>query len=83
MQVDPIEPTLKAPGDMLLKLRYDGPVSKFAFKFNLRRHTKAGKAAADAALKSKLKRLGVVNSLLGEMDATALAEVRRCSFTPH
>ena len=28
---------LKAPGSMLLKLRYDGPLSEFAFKFNLRR----------------------------------------------
>ena len=39
VQVDPINPTLKAPGSMHLKLRYDGPVSTFAFKFNLRRYT--------------------------------------------
>jgi len=30
---------LKAPGIMLLKLRYDEPVSSFAFNFNLRRYT--------------------------------------------
>jgi len=38
VQVDPIKPTLKAPGSMLLKLRYDGPLSEFAFNFNLRRY---------------------------------------------
>jgi hypothetical protein len=41
VQVDPMKPTLKAPVSMLLKLRYDGPVSSFAFKFNLRRHNSA------------------------------------------
>ena len=30
-----MKPMLKAPGLMLLKLRYDGPLSNFAFKFNL------------------------------------------------
>jgi len=28
--------TLKAPGTKLLKLKHDEPLSKFAFKFNLR-----------------------------------------------
>jgi len=32
-----MKPDLKAPGTMLLKYRYDGPLSNFAFKFNLRR----------------------------------------------
>ena len=39
MQVDPIKPTLKAPGTKRLKLKYDEPLSKFAFKFNLRRYS--------------------------------------------
>ena len=39
MQVDPIKPTLKAPGTERLKLKYDEPPSNFAFKFNLRRYT--------------------------------------------
>ena len=39
MQVDPIKPTLKAPGSNCLKLKCDEPLSNFAFKFNLRRHT--------------------------------------------
>ena len=38
MQVDPIKPMLKAPETHLLKLRYDEPLSKFAFKLNLRRY---------------------------------------------
>jgi len=39
VQVDPIKPTLKAPGSKRLKLIFDGPLSNFAFKFNLRRYT--------------------------------------------
>ena len=41
MQVDPIKPTLKAPGAEHLKLKCDILLSNFAFKFNLRRYTKA------------------------------------------
>jgi hypothetical protein len=41
VQVDPIKPTLKAPGDNPLTLKYDEPLSTFAFKFNLRRYTVA------------------------------------------
>jgi len=40
MQLDPINLSSKAPGMKLLKLKYDNPASKFAFKFNLRRYTK-------------------------------------------
>ena len=38
MHVDPVKPTLKAPGIKLFKLKYDKPLSDFAFKFNLRRY---------------------------------------------
>ena len=38
MQVDPIKPTLKAPGIKRLKPKYDDPLPKFAFKFKLCRH---------------------------------------------
>ena len=41
MQVDPIRPTLKAPGIKLLKLNYDTPLSNFGFKFNLRHYIPA------------------------------------------
>ena len=37
MQVDPIKPTLKAPGIQRLKLKYYEPLSSFGLKFNLRR----------------------------------------------
>jgi len=38
VQVDPVKLTLKAPGTKHLKLKYDKPLSNFAFKFNLRRY---------------------------------------------
>ena len=41
MQVDPIQPTLKAPGTKRLKVNYDVSLSKCAFKFNLRRYNVA------------------------------------------
>ena len=39
MQVDPIKPTLKAPGSKRLKLKYDELLSSFGFNFNLRHYT--------------------------------------------
>jgi len=39
VQVGPIKPTLKAPGTKRLKLKCDGLLLSFAFKFNLRRYT--------------------------------------------
>ena len=41
VQVDPVKPKLKAPGTKRFKLTYHGQLSDFAFKFNLRRFTKA------------------------------------------
>jgi len=41
VQVDPIKPTLKAPGTKRLKLKYDELLSNFAFDFNLRRYNEA------------------------------------------
>jgi len=46
VQVDPMKPTLKAPGTKRLKLQYGEPLSNFAFKFNLRRYNLAGLAGA-------------------------------------
>jgi hypothetical protein len=39
VQVDPIKPPLKAPGNKRLKLRCDIMLSNFAVKFKLRRYT--------------------------------------------
>jgi len=36
--VEPMKPTLKAPGTKLLKLKYDTPPSYFAFNLNLCRY---------------------------------------------
>jgi hypothetical protein len=57
VQVDPIKPMLKAPGIKLLQLKYHRPLSKFAFKFNLRCYSqvvaaaqRAGATSADTAM---------------------------------
>ena len=39
MQVEPIKPTLKAPGSKRLKLEHGKLLSIFAFNFNLRRYS--------------------------------------------
>ena len=41
MQLDPIKPTLKAPGSKRLKLQYEKPPANSAFRFNLRRYNLA------------------------------------------
>ena len=46
MQVDPIKPKLKAPSVQRLKLKYDEPLSSFAFEINLRRYSKVGRCGA-------------------------------------
>jgi hypothetical protein len=38
VQVDPIKPVLQPPGIKRLTLKYDDPLSNFAFKFKLRRY---------------------------------------------
>ena len=57
MQVEPITPTLHAPGTKRLKLKYHELLSSVAFKFNLRRYNlvfqgdgfTAARAVGDAA----------------------------------
>ena len=41
MQVEPIKPKLKLPGTKRLNLKYDEPLSNFAFNFKLRRYNEA------------------------------------------
>ena len=50
MQVDPIKPTLKAPGFKLLKLKMTEPLSHFAFKFSLCRYTKEESSRWEATM---------------------------------
>jgi hypothetical protein len=46
VQVRPIKPMLKLPGTTRLKLGYEEPPSDSAFKFNLRRYTRASWSSA-------------------------------------
>jgi len=39
VQVDPVNPMVKAPGAKRLRLKFDQLLSRFAFIFNLRRYT--------------------------------------------
>jgi len=50
VQVDPIKPTLKAPGTKRLKLDSDELLLSFAFKFNLRRYNKENTKTAGNSL---------------------------------
>ena len=49
LQVDPIKPTLNAPGTNRLTLKYDKLLSSFAFNFNLRRYTWASRRPSSTA----------------------------------
>jgi len=70
VQVDPVNPTFKAPETNRLKLEFDGLLSTFAFNFNLRHyhmiHTvlmqclrKTLERRAAAAEAERLKHLGL------------------------
>ena len=49
MHVKWMNPTLKAHGTKRLKLKYDDPLSDFAFNFSLRRYNEAGTSEGTAA----------------------------------
>ena len=49
VQVDPINPKLKAPGTERLKLKYNNLLSTSGFKFNLRRYNWGGATATRRA----------------------------------
>jgi hypothetical protein len=61
VQVDPIEPTLNAPGTKRLKLKYEKLLSLFAFNSNLRRYSKGDKATKAHATKVGQCRLTLSN----------------------
>ena len=56
MQVDPIKPTLKAPGTKRLKLKYDNLPSKIAFNFDLLRFSKEALATSELMDLAKVRR---------------------------
>jgi len=57
VQVDPIKPTLQAPGTKRLKLKYNKLLYLFAFNFNLRRYTEV------AAKIQKLVDAGLIQNI--------------------
>ena len=58
VQVDPIKPTVKAPGIKLVKVKCDEPLSNFVYKLNLRRYTMVTAEAACDELAELLGELG-------------------------
>ena len=56
MQVDPIKPTLKPPGNKLLELKNGKPLSNFAFNFDLRRFTAVAHASGGGCARSRSAR---------------------------
>ena len=50
MQVDPIKPTVKAPGTKRLKLEHENPLSNAASKFSLRRYNLVPRAGTPATM---------------------------------
>ena len=71
MHIDPIEPKLKPPGSKRLELEYDGLLSNFGFKFNLRLYSLALDSchrAVAAARQDALENSRVdANAILGNM----------------
>jgi hypothetical protein len=86
VQVDPIKPTLKAPGNKRLKLECNELLSIFAFKFNLRRYT--SEAPARSAVGPALScgwqywLMARAYRVWGAGGAGRPPMVRRCSLTP-
>ena len=80
VQVDPIRPTLNAPGTKRLKLKHDGPLSNFVLKTNLRRFNEGlseGAVAAAAELGAAIA--AAASSIEGEVYTAC--KVGRCRLT--
>jgi hypothetical protein len=83
VQVEPIKPTLKAPGTVRLSLQYDELLSSFPFKVNLRRYTLASAATMHAQLESAVAaRLAAFEQEAARAEAAAANTVGRCRLTP-
>jgi len=73
VQVDPMNPTLKAPGSERLKLKCDDLLSNFAFNFNLRRYSEVFCGSIGNAKRSEYSMIGSVVNL-----AARLMGMTRC-----
>ena len=69
MQLDPVKPTLKAPGTKRLKLKSDEPLSSFAFEFKLRRYSKVYGQLWSLIVDAKTRRRRPDGSILTEAGA--------------
>ena len=69
MHVEPIKPTLKAPGAKRLKLKHDGLLSSFAFNFSSRRYSKARASASAAEAAADGEARGTLEGQLSEAAA--------------
>jgi hypothetical protein len=58
VQVDPLQPTLKAPGSERLKLEHEELLSNFAFNCNLRRYEEVGDLDVEQGGSTKLLEVG-------------------------
>ena len=76
MQVDPIKPTLKAPGTNRLTLTYDVTLSNFAPRLNLRRYIKDAVRDGLRAVKNVLTDKAVVAGA-GAFEAEPLSPYNR------
>ena len=81
MQVDPIKPTLKAPGTKRLKRKCDDPLLNFIFNFNLRRYITFVNARG-VGLGSKVQNALTV-AKLGLMAAVVLGAAAFAAGHPH
>ena len=78
VQVDPTKPALKAPGSKPLELIYDGPLSNFAFNFNLRRYTVVGVAGGVQRVGGRRRRV----PLLAHRRLLVPRHRRACQISP-
>jgi hypothetical protein len=75
VQVDPIEPTLTAPGSERLKLKCNDLLSHFAFKFNLRLYNMVARAEVEYRAAMDLDGAGAA----GDRTAYVWPEVGPCN----
>ena len=82
MQVDPMNPTLKAPGSERLTLRCDYLLSIFAFNFKLRRYNEGTKVDGARSFQFTVQAQSIKRSLLLWDGARRCdTAVRRCRLT--
>ena len=80
MQVDPINPTLKAPGAKHLKPIYLELLLSSAFKFNLRRYTEDKARAGAVGVPPPVGHLGWWTDAESHVNPYKVGPGRRCNI---